>query len=368
MDRGEVRDDGGDPRALRRRLRALVRKAQDNEARLRRFQRQELHLMEAATLPELMERLLEGTCRSFGLEAAALVLVDPSGTLRELLAGALGGADPACLHLVGSAQALSPLLGRGDGPSRLGPYDADRHGPWLAGLPVASVAAVPLRHGGGPVGALLLGSRDPDRYRPSHATEFLDHFGAVVAVCLESAFNRERLRRASITDPLTGVPNRRYFEQRLREELERARRAGTPLGCAFIDIDRFKAINDGHGHEVGDHVLRAVARVVDAGLRACDVLARYGGEEFVALLPGSGLEEALAIAERVRAAVAASPVRPCAGTAVPVTVSVGVSALARVPPGDVAAAGEALTRAADRGLYAAKAAGRNRVVAGPAVD
>lgn len=159
----------------------------------------------------------------------------------------------------------------------------------------------------------------------------------------------------ALRDPLTGLPNRRAFDEALRREVARARRDRARLGVAVLDVDRFKDVNDRHGHAAGDVALAEVARRAAAALRAGDLLARVGGEELAALLPGADVAAAAEVAERVRRAVAAGPVR-AGGQAIAVTVSLGCAELA---PGD--ADGGALFARADAQLYRAKNAGRNRV-------
>jgi len=162
------------------------------------------------------------------------------------------------------------------------------------------------------------------------------------------------LALASRRDPLTGLPNRRAFEEDLAREAARAARTGASLSVVMLDVDRFKAVNDGHGHAAGDSVLRAVAARAAAAIRAGDLLARVGGEEFAILLPGADLARAAEAAERVRATLAERPVE-AGGTALAVTASLGCAALAS------GEAPEALVARADARLYAAKGAGRNRV-------
>ncbi len=170
---------------------------------------------------------------------------------------------------------------------------------------------------------------------------------------------RERLRSQALQDPLTGLFNRRYLEDRLDREVRRARRRGLPLSLVMLDLDHFKRINDTQGHEAGDRVLQAVAEALETTLRAEDVAARYGGEEFTVLLPGTPLEEACWVAEKLRGAVGRLRVRH-AGLILPgVSVSAGVAALPEDGEGD---AGE-LLRLADAALYDAKEGGRDRLVA-----
>ena len=154
-----------------------------------------------------------------------------------------------------------------------------------------------------------------------------------------------RLEGLARTDPLTGVPNRRVWEEELPRELERARRMGTGLCLAMIDLDNFKTYNDRHGHQAGDLVLKEAASAWRAEVRSTDLLARYGGEEFVLLLPACALDDAVAIVERLRAA---TPL---------VTCSVGLAEW------DFQEASADLVERADQALYAAKSEGRNRYVA-----
>jgi two-component system cell cycle response regulator len=157
------------------------------------------------------------------------------------------------------------------------------------------------------------------------------------------------------TDPLTGLPNRRAVERRLDELARDALRTGVPHGLIILDVDHFKAINDTHGHDRGDEVLRTVGARLARTLRPSDLLARWGGEEFVvAVRAPSGRDGLHAIADRLRRAMADAPVILAAGISVPVTISLGAALL---PPGRLVSDAY---RAADAALYAAKAAGRNQ--------
>jgi diguanylate cyclase (GGDEF)-like protein len=168
----------------------------------------------------------------------------------------------------------------------------------------------------------------------------------------------DRLQALSATDALTGLPNRRALDERLEGELGRAQRHGTPLAAVMIDLDHFKRLNDQHGHQAGDAVLRHVARVLDSEKRRGDIIARYGGEEFAAILPHADAVAAEKWAERVRSRMSTTAI-DLGGSLLRVTASFGVAA---VPGGTRSAQATDLLLAADRALYAAKNAGRNRVI------
>jgi diguanylate cyclase (GGDEF)-like protein len=167
----------------------------------------------------------------------------------------------------------------------------------------------------------------------------------------------DALDRVSRTDPLTGLANRRQRDIRLAEEWERGLRSGGPLAVVAIDVDHFKHFNDAHGHSEGDRCLKAVAEMLQAGVRGpIDLAARHGGEEFMLILPGVDRAGAASIAERVRVMVATCSNDP--GYALPekVTISLGVAAIHPALGRSV----HELTIAADAALYRAKMAGRNR--------
>lgn len=196
------------------------------------------------------------------------------------------------------------------------------------------------------------------------ASEEAAREGAIAAVAEQLSLSisnmrlREALRLQSILDPLTGLFNRRYLDETLRRELARAGRARKPLAVVMLDLDHFKRINDEHGHDAGDAVLRTVAQQLKASVRASDVACRYGGEEFALVLPDCTKADAVARCQGILDTLRATPVRTAMQTLKPVTASLGVAVFPEDAPD-----GESLIGAADRALYRAKGAGRDRIVA-----
>ena len=169
------------------------------------------------------------------------------------------------------------------------------------------------------------------------------------------------LDHESFTDPLTGMYNRRFMQQRLREEVSKARRYEFDLAVLLLDLDHFKRVNDEHGHQVGDRLLIEVGHLVGRELRDSDILARYGGEELLVIAPNTDPSSATTFAERLREAIekhhfAPEPDSPPERD-IRITVSIGVSCY-----GEQASDEDSLVRVADENLYQAKNAGRNRVV------
>jgi diguanylate cyclase (GGDEF)-like protein len=204
------------------------------------------------------------------------------------------------------------------------------------------------------VGALVLSRRVADAW-PTSVRRLLLAAAGEASVALERAYSHREAEAAATTDALTGLPNRRYFDE-FCGLLARRRRAEDAVGVLMIDIDRFKNLNDRFGHQVGDQVLRAVAGAIAATVREADVPARYGGEEFAVLLRNPNRRIALEVAERVRAAVASIDLRRFGIPGVSVSVGVAVATVPDQPIADLVAS-------ADHALYRAKRSGRDRVVA-----
>ena len=290
---------------------------------------------------------------AFWLLMSALVLLFSTDTIYALqqLAGTydpngfLGGMWLGHYLLLGAA-ALDPSMRRIDEPVATGDPTP---GVWrLVGLGLACVVV--------PIMVPFVDSR--------HSLYLFPVVGGGTAALFALVMVRmtrmvAQQREMAVTDPLTGLRNRRYFETHLEIEAARACRSRSPLAFVIFDIDFFKAVNDEFGHSAGDEVLREVAERLRRGSRAGDVLARYGGEEFAALLVGVTPEKAAEAAERMRQAIGTRAIALSNGGQVTVTVSGGIVVFP-----DHVSSPESLVIGADRALYAAKSAGRDRLVMG----
>ena len=216
----------------------------------------------------------------------------------------------------------------------------------------ASRLSIPMISFGQTLGVLTLHSSLPNAFRENEL-QSLESVADICANSIQNAHYVERVKQLAYLDGLTGIFNRRFFELRIMEEIERARRYGTGMAVIMADIDGFKRLNDEFGHLLGDEVLRQVSSLFHQQLRKIDVVCRYGGEEFAILLTQTNAQQAILIAEKLRRSVENFQFPGVPRT---VTISAGVAAF----PAHGKSRDE-MIRAADNGLYAAKQAGRNRV-------
>jgi len=225
---------------------------------------------------------------------------------------------------------------------------------------VGAFVCVPARWHGEVIALLDFTRAETGAFSATEVSLF-NALGEVAAHAIGNARLFERVQRLSLTDELTGVANRRYLEDRLEMEFERATRFGQSLSVLFLDIDHFKLLNDREGHPAGDIILKDVAQILRSTVRKLDTVARYGGEELVVLLPKTDRAEALIVANKIRERVQTEMAGRSEVSGQPgatLTVSIGIATY----PGDAPDAGTLLSRS-DQALYAAKNAGRNRVVA-----
>ncbi|WP_210395405.1 sensor domain-containing diguanylate cyclase [Motiliproteus sediminis] len=349
-------------RSLKRTLHLLISKAERNRDILQTFQEIELRLLSCDSLADLLDMLLITVKEYFRLDAVNLTLFDPEHTARDLIPQYEAPAADS-LYFADRYGELKQLYRKSPKPWLGAPDKELRTRLFPRNNRISSCALLPLVRQEVIIGSLHLGSNDISRYTPNVATDYISHLASVVSVCVENCISQETLRRLSIIDMLTKVNNRRSFDQELQRELSRASRNHYPLSCLFIDLDHFKQINDTHGHQTGDQVLRQTAQTIAEQLRKTDLIARYGGEEFAVLLPGCVGQQALEVAESIRQRVSAVTLHSEAGTPLQVTLSIGVSTCPPQPhePGIGETMAKRLVACADKGVYQAKRDGRNRV-------
>jgi diguanylate cyclase (GGDEF)-like protein len=183
-------------------------------------------------------------------------------------------------------------------------------------------------------------------------TALIGSLADLISVAIEHANMHEEKKRQAVTDGLTGIANRRHFNETLDKEFERARRYGLPLSLVLVDLDYLKKINDTFGHNVGDEAIKSIGQVLSKSCRAVDTAARYGGEEFCLLLPDTDTEDAMNLAERIRKLICETPLEGPGN----ISASIGVSTFPTHGNNQ-----EDLFEAADQALYSAKSGGRNQV-------
>jgi diguanylate cyclase (GGDEF)-like protein len=289
---------------------------------------------------------------------SALLIWDPS-----IAVGTIRAASPAHPIPVGFEVAGDSLLAQcAREGQRFIVRDAAKMGP---GRPIygakepkraiGSVGIAPFKRGDKVLGAIVVEGDAPSQITAVEV-ELLWQLSPIVAGAIEATHEMEKLGESAYKDALTGLPNRRYFDQRLSQHLAESDRYGQPTSLILMDVDHFKAVNDTHGHQGGDAVLKQIAVVVNAGVRLpIDVCCRFGGEELAIVLPNTPMVGACEVAERLRRAVE-TQFTILGVRKVQVTASFGV---ATYP--DSTRSSDQLFAAADRALYEAKAAGRNCV-------
>lgn len=205
------------------------------------------------------------------------------------------------------------------------------------------------------LGCISLNSDQPNAF-DAQDLQFLSVIGYQMAATLKHFQRFSSIKNIAIYDTLTGLYNRRYFEERLGVDAQKAFYGGSPLSLVMVDIDLFKKVNDTLGHTEGDQVLCQISSLLKSTVRKKDTVARYGGEEFILILPETGLEGAFVIAERIRRLVESTPME-VGGAQVSLTLSMGISNF----PSHRAKSKEELVKMADQALYDAKRGGRNKV-------
>lgn len=359
-------------RHLREQLDKLLNEARRNEQTQSSFDDFSLSVVAAQGPQELFNLLLHEQ-KQFRIDEIRLCLVDRFHEVERLLTESYQHSYPGLSFIDTETSKLlisdipnRPILGT----RIINKYD------WLINIEdtstYKSAALLPLKRGNDIIGIQLLLSKDEARYNRGDGTTFLQKLGAMIAISIENCINRQRTLELGYQDGLTNAYNRRYFDERLKNEVERCVRKKTDLVCLFIDIDFFKQVNDTHGHQVGDAVLVRLVSVMTEQVRSSDIVARYGGEEFAIILPETGIQLAHEVAERIRSKVEAQKLIFDDNT-LGVTVSIGLASLSQIrfqagKDGKEqldklhGSLDQLLLKKADEALYQAKQTGRNQVV------
>jgi two-component system cell cycle response regulator len=359
-------------RQLREQLDKLLNEARRNEQTQSSFDDFSLSVVAAQGPQELFQLLLEEQ-KKFRIDEIRLCLVDRFHEVERLLTESYQKSYPGLSFIDTETSKLLisdipdlPVLGT----RIISKYD------WLINVKETSkyrsAALLPLKRGDEIIGIQLLLSEDESRYNHSHGTTFLQKLGAMIAISIENCINRQRTLELGYQDGLTNAYNRRYFDERLKHEVDRCSRKKSDLVCLFIDIDFFKQVNDKHGHQVGDAVLVRLVALMREQVRSSDIVARYGGEEFAIILPETGIQLAHEVAERIRSQVEEQKLIFDDNT-LGITVSIGLASLSQIKYhmekdktdrlDEIAdSLDQLLLRKADEALYQAKQTGRNQVV------
>lgn len=327
--------------------RARVRRL---SARLATRDRRGHFIGESPDLPQILKHSYAAAEEVLSVEAFDLYRVGPSGQIEEVWSVTRGedGAEPEPV-----LEVANPHLGQTIDTARLRRLSVTETGhsfaprDLLSGGPASRRLRLPLYSGDRLIAHLDLTSRD--EINDAHKEEIRSLLGPLTA-----SLHAFRNWTIAVTDELSSLASRRYFETRLAEEWARRDRYGARLSVAIFDLDHFKALNDGHGHAAGDVAIRRFGEIVAEAIRSSDVACRFGGEEFAILFPETTASAARAVADRIRASVEAEPFE-WAGVEFHITVSAGVAEASGVEDR------KSLLVRADEALYAAKGGGRNRV-------
>lgn len=328
-------------------LKSILERIRGNEEIAKKFFEIEVSILSILDFEGLLERLLSEIREKFGIPCVWISLIEKSEISDLVQTLAFSKDLKERLNLIDRKTFLrltdnrtTPLL-----------LNGDLH-PFHPMLPkgqlnfIRSLAVSPITLHGEIIGSLNQADFSPLRYRPGMDTQLLEQLAVKVSICLSNVIAHERLKWQAVRDPLTDLLNRRIMETVLNREFKRAQRYKSPLSLAFIDMDDFKIVNDRFGHECGDALLQYVAGQLVEITRDSDVVARYGGDEFVIILPGTPVQEASKLLQRLQQHFRDKPMR-YDERAIAASISFGVASMTDQNVADP----ESLLRAADAMLY-----------------
>lgn len=328
----------------------IYERLQYNEDISQRFFEVEVSILSTLNFRDFFERLLTEIKEKFDIPYVWLSLIDENDVVP--LIGELASSNIIRERLsIIERKLFTEVTGNTEGPllinEDLRPFY--RMFPPNEKYLIRSLAILPITLNGEIIGSLNHGDPSAHRYAPGMDTALLERLAVKISICLSNVTAHEKLRIIASKDPLTGLLNRGVFESILWREFNRALRYDSPLSLVFIDLDDFKSVNDGFGHDAGDALLRYLGTRLMEMSRDSDVIGRYAGDEFLILLPSSTSEEARKLTERIRTFFAENPL-PFNGTPIPISFSFGIAHLQDRGVQDPSS----LLKRADERLYRAK--------------
>ena len=332
----------------------LIDRVKENEITSRKFNNVESKILTILNFKDLFETLLSEISQQFSIPYVWITLVEGSDTSRLLLK-AFGSSEllPERVNLTTRSQ-FQGLLGTGTTPTLVNEDLREFRTliPKQKGWMIRSMSVAPITLDGDIIGSLNQGDIAADRFSPDLDPVLLSQLAIKFSLCLSNVTAHERLRLLAFNDPLTELLNRRAMEHALKHEFNRAKRYNRELSVAFLDLDKFKKVNDQYGHDAGDRVLIDVAEILTRHTRASDILCRFAGDEFVLVLPETSAEKAKSMMLRIREEMATTPIN-LSGHTHHQQVSFGISSLFK----DEISSYPTLLKQADKALYLDKKRG-----------
>lgn len=301
----------------------FARTVEVNERLLQRLQQYELMLLEATSLPAVLDVLLRSTREHFQLSGANLTLYDPKGLIADLLSEDLDYGDD--LILVKDSFDLQQMYGVKPGIEVVDVSDHRAVHAVASAEKLETLVLLPLLREDQIVGSFHWGSAESAAFRSSEEVEFMFHLADIIALCVDNCINSERLSRLSLLDPVTRLSNFRAFGMELRKEISHSYRNEKPLTLFVMQVDGFAKINDTHGHLTGDYTIKAIALKIAHMLRSTDYLARIGSDQFGILLPACSVAKGQEIAERMRSEIEFMEIDDGRGSTLFTSLAVGVT-------------------------------------------
>lgn len=331
-------------------LRDILETLRKNEEISQRFFEIETNILSILNFKDLFERLLSEIQEKFGVPFVWISMIDKSDVSNVIQELAYSEILKERLNLI-DRQIFLRLIRNSTKPILVNNYPEYFHQlfPQNRKYPIRSLAIAPLTLDGAIIGSLNQGDYSELRFTPGMDTNLLEQLSVKLSICLSNVMAHEQLTLLAYHDPLTGLLNRRAMTRVLEREFRRAERYGTPLSVVFLDLDNFKIVNDRYGHDLGDELLRCIARHLAEIIRGTDIIARFAGDEFVIIMPNTTLSKARKFVDRLQASFQNYPIN-IGVISIPISISSGIASSAD----KAISSGASLLKKADQMLYQAK--------------